>query len=118
MSREAVAGVGDELFYADVITRYVGAPGFVARSWLVDEIGKRLRLPSCRYVLLIGEPGSGKTGIMSSLAHDHPEWPRYFMRHDSVAPASGVDPVSVLLRIGHQLAAIHPELFDPQHLEI
>jgi hypothetical protein len=42
---------------------------------------------------------------------------RYLIRSDSIRPLSGVDTVSLLLRIGHQLAQKQPDLFRPELLE-
>ena len=108
----------DELFYDDVVRDYVDDPRYVHRAWLEAEVLERLGDPSCRYVLLVGEPGAGKSGVMAGLAARHPDWLRYFIRRDSTTPLSGGDAVSLLLRIGHQLAARRPELFDPQRLEV
>jgi hypothetical protein len=108
----------DELFYDDVVRQYVDEPRYVRRTRLEETIIERLSRPFCRYVLLVGKPGAGKSGVMAGLADGHPGWLRYFIRRDSTTPLSGGDAVSVLLRIGHQLAARHPELFDPQRLEV
>jgi hypothetical protein len=43
---------------------------------------------------------------------------RYFLRRDSVTRISGGDAASLLEHVGHQLAARHPELFEPDRLEI
>jgi hypothetical protein len=106
------------LFYGDLISTYVDAPGVVPRDWLPAELRKRLILPDCRFVLLIGEPGAGKTGMMAGLARSNPGWLRYFIRSNSIAPLSGGEAISLMLRIGHQLAYQHPEIFDPELLEI
>ncbi|WP_152609307.1 hypothetical protein [Kocuria rosea] len=107
-----------ELFFDDVVRQYVDAPGFVHRAWLEAAVQERLELPDCRYVVIVGEPGAGKSGLMASLGARHPEWLRYFIRRDSTTPLSGGDAVSFLLRVGHQLATRRPELFDPKRLEI
>jgi len=53
-----------------------------------------------RFVLLTAEPGAGKTSLMASLARQHPDWLRYFIRRDSQTPLSGGDARSFLLAIG------------------
>ncbi|HEX3251655.1 MAG TPA: hypothetical protein VHS05_19625 [Pyrinomonadaceae bacterium] len=108
----------DELFYEPLVSAYLDDLGTVARDWMHDEILKRLSRPSCRFVLLIGEPGAGKTGFMATFARHHPDWLRYFVRLDSTKPLSDGDATSMLLRLGHQLAHRRPEIFDPELLEI
>jgi hypothetical protein len=96
----------------------VDGSDIVKRGWLSKEIQNRLKHPDCRYVLVTGEPGAGKTGIMAALARANQNWLRYFIRSNSVAPLSSGDAVSFMLRVGHQLAHCHPEIFDPALLEI
>jgi len=107
-----------DLFYEPFLSTYLDGPGIVPRDWLRDEVGERLARPNCRYVLIIGEPGAGKTGLMAALARSNPGWLRYFVRVDSITPLSGGDAVSMLLRIGHQPAHLNPEIFDPELLRI
>lgn len=90
----------------------------VPRTWLLDELRSRIQRPDCRYLLLVGEPGSGKSGVMASLAAAEPGWLRYFIRADSITPLSSGDAGSVLLSLGHQLALRRPPLFEPAALEI
>jgi hypothetical protein len=107
-----------DLFYGGLVDGYTGSRDWVARTWLEQEIHARLADPDCRYVVLIGEPGAGKTGLTAALADAHPQWLRYFIRSDSTTPLSGGDAASMLLRVGHQLAHLHPELFESEQLEI
>ncbi len=109
---------GAALFYEDLIAGYLDQPWTVARGWLSSAIRDRLRRPTCRFVLLVGEPGAGKTGLMAALARANPDWPRYFIRSDSTTPLSSGDAVSLFLRVGLQLAHRRPSIFDPQQLEI
>lgn len=89
---------------------------FVERRWLHETITSALEPESCRFVLVTGEPGAGKTGLISRLAVDHGHWLRYFVgQHDGVSYAAG-DVVSFLLSVGHQLARQYPEAFDLQRL--
>lgn len=110
--------VEKDLFYETLLARYLDAGETVARDWLATEIGERLARPGCRFLLLTGEPGAGKTGAMAALARSHPQWLRYFIRSDSTTPLSGVEATSLLLRLGHQLAERRPKLFDPELLAI
>ena len=91
-----------QLFYEPLISTYLDSPGTVARDWMWDEIRERLSRPSCRFVLLVGEPGAGKTGLMAALARRNPDWLRYFVRLDSTTPLSSSDATSMFLRVGHQ----------------
>ena len=54
---------------------------------------ERLDKPGCRYVVVVGEPGAGKSGVMAGLAARHCDWMRYFIRRDSITPLSGGDAV-------------------------
>lgn len=107
-----------ELFYEPLLARYLDAPGTIVRDWLHEEVERRLALADCRFVLLTGEPGAGKTGFMAALARSRPDALRYFIRLDSTTPLSSADAASLLLRMGHQLAHLRPEIFDPELLEI
>jgi hypothetical protein len=120
MQTRGISGTSEsaDLFYDDLISTYVDAPDIVSRDWIFEEVGRRAALPACRIVIFLGEPGAGKTGIIATLAQRNPEWLRYFIRSNSVAPLSSGDAISVMLRVGHQLAHRQPELFDPQLLQI
>jgi hypothetical protein len=103
--------------FEDVVARHSGTE-FVNRRWLEDKIESVLDNDACRYVLLTAEPGAGKTCLVAALAQRRPLWLRYFARRDSQAPLISGDIRSFLLEIGHQLASIRPELFQPDGLEI
>ena len=113
-----MAETEDQLFYDKLVASYIGAQDYVNRDWLEQEVLERLANPDCRYVLITGEPGAGKTGLIAALARDHPGAPRYFLRRDSTTPMSGGDAVSLLLRVGHQLATRRPEIFAPDRLQV
>ena len=73
----------DDLFFETAVRGYVQENRrFVHRQWLANEIEDKLQEPRKRFVLLIGQPGMGKSSIMAQLAHHHPAWPRYFIRRD------------------------------------
>jgi hypothetical protein len=91
---------------------------FVEREWLYDEIERALKSDRGQYVLVTGEPGAGKTSLLAGMARAHPERLRYFFRRDSRIALTGGDVQSFLLAIGHQLARVRPELFEPEHLKV
>jgi tetratricopeptide (TPR) repeat protein len=107
-----------DLFSQTLIQSYVGLPHFVERSWLLERVESYLALPSCRFVLLIGESGAGKSAFLAWLASRQRRWPRYFIRRDSRTPLRAGDASSFLFATGHQLAALRPALFHPDLLEL
>ncbi len=107
-----------DLFYESLIQSYVNAPRFIGRPWLAERIEAMLAEPNCRFLLLTAEPGAGKTAFMAWLAHQHPNWCRYFIRRDQRTPLGDVGAHSFLLQVGFQLAAIHPDLFQQDQLKI
>jgi hypothetical protein len=115
---EGMTAAADDLLYDDLIAGYTSSPDYIHREWLESKVAEQLGRSDCRYVLLVGEPGVGKTGVMAGLAQREPASLRYFIRRDSTTPLSGGDAASMLLRIGHQLAYRRPELFDLDLLEI
>jgi hypothetical protein len=117
-----MSGDGDasaDLFSEALVRSYVDEdPRFVERPWLADLIQEKLADPGCRFLLLTGEPGSGKTALMAWLARQHRDWPRYFIRRDSQVPLNSGDARSLLFALGHQLAALRPRVFHPDRLEV
>jgi WD40 repeat protein len=102
--------------FSDLITRYTA--DFVGREWLVKQVNALLDEPDCRFVVLTGGPGVGKTAFMAHLAATHPQWPRYFIRRDSRDLLRPGDASTFLLTIGGQLATLYPHLFHPENLEV
>jgi hypothetical protein len=102
--------------FSEVIKGYTDV--FVGREWLVQEINALLADPTCRFVVLTGGAGTGKTALMAHLAATHPNWPRYFIRRDSRDLLSPGDATIFLLTIGGQLATLYPHLFHPENLEV
>ncbi len=104
-----------ELFYDSLIRSYVEASRFLRRDWLAEQVETAMAGLDCRFVLLTAEPGAGKTAFMAQLAHDHPAWPRYFVRRDQTTPLGDPGAHSFLLQIGLQLAARFPQAFRQSH---
>jgi hypothetical protein len=107
-----------DLFFRDAVRRYTQNPRLLDRPWLVAELDLRLRDPGSRFVLLTAAPGIGKSVFAAQLAARNPQWPVYFIRRDQQRPLSDVSAKSFLLRIGYQLAALHPEVFDQEAVRV
>ncbi len=97
------------LLYGEVIAGYLDT-GFVERQWLAGRIERHLRDPTCRFVLLSGGPGTGKSAFLAWLTRRHDVSPRYFLRRHSCHPLASGDARSLLLSIGHQLAVLRPAI--------
>ena len=71
--------------FSDLITRYTA--DFVGREWLVEQVNVSFHDPDCRFVVLTGGPGVGKTAFLAHLVATHPQWPRYLSSLASQASA-------------------------------
>jgi hypothetical protein len=94
--------------------RILAFAAVVARSRIGQEAGGE----GSKIYLLTAEPGAGKSAFVAQLASDHPDWLRYFIRRDQRSVLADVSDKSLLLRIGYQLAARHPELFTLEQLRV
>ncbi|MEP0884824.1 WD40 repeat domain-containing protein [Microcoleus sp. FACHB-SPT15] len=111
----------DDLFNLDLIRSYVNKelnPRFVERHWLKQQVEDKLAAPDCRFLLLTAEPGAGKSAFIAWLAHQHPDWCRYFIRRDQRTPLGDAGSYSFLLQVGFQLAATYPHLFKQEQIKI
>jgi hypothetical protein len=111
----------DDLFNLELIRSYVEKelnPRFVERHWLKKQVEEKLAEPDCRFLLLTAEPGAGKSAFMAWLAHQHPDWCRYFIRRDQRTPLGDVGSYSFLLQVGFQLVATYPDLFKQEQIKI
>lgn len=102
--------------FSELINDY--ARDFVGRRWLDERLLSLLDEQQCRLVLLTGAPGVGKTAFLAHLAATNSDWLRYFVRTDSRVFLRPGDARTFLLTIGAQLAALKPELFHPDTLDI
>ncbi|KOX20748.1 MULTISPECIES: ATP-binding protein [unclassified Streptomyces] len=102
----------------DDVVRSRTEADFVERAWLYEEIERALEPEACQYVLVTGEPGAGKTSLLAGMARARPDRLRYFFRRDSRTALAGGDVQSFLLSVGHQLARVRPELFEPERLSV
>lgn len=85
---------------------------FVGREWLVEEVTKFRDDPERRHLLIVGEPGGGKSSFLAYLAET---WncPLYFIRADNVSSVASTDPRSFLISLGAQLHEKYgPDIFD------
>lgn len=109
----------DNLFFDTLVQGYVKKnPRFLRREWLAKQLDEKLREQGKQFVLLTAEPGAGKSVFMAQLAHDHPDWLRYFIRRDQREVLSDVSARSLLLSIGYQIAAQRPDLFTKRQLTL
>ena len=105
--------------FDELIAGYTADPHFVRRSRLEQLVLDAVSDQKHRIVLITAEPGAGKSGLLASLASQHPDWLRYFLRRDGATKSGGgSDATSLLLSIGYQLAAAKPAAFDLQGIEI
>ena len=102
--------------FSELIDRYT--KDFFGREWLVNQVTDLLAKPDCRFIVLTGRAGVGKTAFMAHLAATHPRWPRYFIRRDSKGLLRPGDAKTFLLTVGGQLATLYPHLFHPENLEV
>jgi len=112
------ASAQHDLFFSATVRSYVNNPRFLRRDWLAHELDACLSSPDCRFVLLTAAPGAGKSTFIAQLAHDHADWPVYFIRRDQRTPLGDVSARSFLLHIGYQLAALHPQVFEPERVKM
>ena len=118
MTKERSSG-GDDLFFDSIVESYmIFNRRFVRRDWLSADLDLKLAEADTRFVLILAEPGAGKSAFVAQLAHDHPTWLRYFIRRDQHAVLSDTSAKSLLLRIGYQLAARCSNLFNAEELKL
>lgn len=98
-----------EILFEEVVAGYLD-DRFVERDWLAERVIRHFNDPKCRFVLLTGPPGVGKSAFLASLTRRLPVSPRYFIRRHSIQPLAGGDAWSLLLSVGHQLAVLRPEV--------
>jgi hypothetical protein len=97
-----IVPASEDLFFDEVVRGYVeGNRRFVHRPWLADIVEKSLSYRNRPFILMTAEPGAGKSTFLAQLAHDHPNWLRYFIRRDQRSVLSDVSAKSLLLRIGY-----------------
>ncbi|MGB6690585.1 MAG: ATP-binding protein [Terracidiphilus sp.] len=78
--------------FDDLIQSYL--KDFVGRRWLIEKISAALDEHGCRFIVLTGGPGVGKSAVMSHLAATNPQWLRYFIRRDSFACSNHDGPLA------------------------
>jgi hypothetical protein len=88
--------------FGDAINAYFGPEHFVRRPWLESKVSELGKGAEQKHLILVGEPGSGKSALIAYLATS---WncPRYFIRVDSIRGISGLSARSFLISVGTQL---------------
>lgn len=79
------------------------SPAFVGREWLRDEVVRFQNDSERHHLIIVGEPGSGKSAFITYLS-DLWGCPHYFMRAGNLDTAAGASARAFLLSIGGQLA--------------
>jgi hypothetical protein len=87
--------------FSDLIDSYTA--GFVGREWLVDQVSDLLDDPGCRFVVLTGGAGVGKSAFMAHLATSHPQRPQYFIRRGQFTRLGEVGAPAFRLQISFPL---------------
>lgn len=95
----------------EVIYRRYDPAAFVGRGWLLGEVERFRKDLGRRQLVIVGEPGSGKSAFIAYLA-EHWNCPRHFIRVDSVGGVTGVSARAFLISIGAQLFQKYgPDIF-------
>ncbi len=85
----------------ETIHRQYDPVNFVGRKWLIDEVARFKDSSDGRQLIIVGEPGSGKSTFAAYLAQT---WncPCHFIRVGHIQGVSGLDPRAFLISIGSQ----------------
>lgn len=84
---------------------------FIGREWLVGEVARFRDSSDGRQLIIVGEPGSGKSAFIAYLAE---VWncPCHFIRVDNIGGVTGISPRNFLISIGEQLYQKYgPDIF-------
>jgi hypothetical protein len=109
---------GDDLFFHSLIKGYISSPRFTERPWLEDRVKEVLADNERPFVLITAEPGAGKSAFLAWLASRNESWPRYFIRRDQASPLGPPGARSFLFQTGLQLAALWPDVFRPERIQV
>ena len=98
--------------YNDIIDARYNPQGFIGRKWLIKEVTRFRDGKGRRSLIIVGEPGSGKSTFLAYLAK---LWncPRHFIRVGNIGGVTGVDPRAFLVSLGSQLYQKYgPHIFE------
>jgi hypothetical protein len=95
---------GQITYFQDEIDEYQAEFFEGSRQWLDELVDQFVADENCRRLIIIGEPGVGKSTYIAHLA-DKYECPRYFTRSrkELEVGTTWVDPKTFLITLGHQL---------------
>jgi len=96
----------------DIINDRYNPQKFVGRKWLIEEVARFRDDNDRRSLIIVGEPGSGKSSFLAYLA-EFWNCPRHFIRVDNRSGVAGVDPRAFLVSLGSQLYEKYgPDIFE------
>lgn len=113
-----MADESDPLFFRDVVRSYTDDPRHLRREWLGELVRKKLQQSQPRYVVLAGDPGSGKSSLIAQYASDNPGTMIYLLRRDQRSALAGGSAKAFLVRVGLQFASLHPEAFETDAIRV
>src|SRR5437016_857447 len=107
-----VEAFGTITAYHDAINRQYHLQEFIGRKWLIEEVTRFRNDKDRRSLIIVGEPGSGKSTFLAYLA-EFWNCPRHFIRMDNFGGVTGVDPKAFLVSLGSQLYEKYgPDIFE------
>jgi len=98
--------------YNDIINAHYNPQNFVGRKWLIEEATSFRDDKDRRSLIIVGEPGSGKSSFLAYLA-EFWNCPRHFIRVDNRSGVTGVDARAFLISLSSQLYEKYgPDIFE------
>src|SRR5262245_50588332 len=86
----------DDMLFGAAAGSYVENKRRVGRPCLAQETSRAIDHAQCRFILITGPPGVGKSAFVADLVCRHASWCRYFIRRDQFRPLGDPGVGSVL----------------------